>query len=98
MGERRGNRMVPSRQDIMFFATAMIMVNGVFQEEAYSPYAAGMVLLMCSCLVANGLRQRVVYIPSRNMIQPVSMEPISRPGLPSPSSRHLPSPGLTGDD
>lgn len=99
MGERRGNRIVPARQDIMFFSTVMIAVNGVFQEEAYSPYAAGMVLLMCACVIGNGLRQRVLYSPSRNLVTPVSTEPISRPGLAAPRpGRPLPSPGLTGDD
>ena len=72
MGERRGNRMIPARHDIWFFATAMIMVNGIFQEEAYSPYAAGMVVLMCSCVIGNGQRQRLLHSPNQRLISPVS--------------------------
>jgi hypothetical protein len=61
LGELRGNRLQPLRQDIMFFAVAAIMVNGVYQEEAYSPYAAGMLVLLCSCIIANGRRPHTVY-------------------------------------
>ena len=61
LGELRGNQLRPLRQDIMFFAVATIMVNGVFQEEAYAPYAAGLIMLLCSCAIANGRRPHAVY-------------------------------------
>ena len=61
LGELRGNQLRPLRQDIMFFAVATIMVNGVFQEEAYTPYAAGLIMLLCSCAIANGRRPHAVY-------------------------------------
>ena len=61
LGELRGNQLRPLRQDIMYFAVATIMVNGVYQEEAYSPYAAGIIMLLCSCAIANGRRPHVVY-------------------------------------
>jgi hypothetical protein len=61
LGELRGNQLRPVRQDIIFFAVATIMVNGVYQEEAYSPYAAGMIMLLCSCAIANARRPHAVY-------------------------------------
>jgi hypothetical protein len=60
-GELRGGRVVPVRRDILFFAIAMIMVNGIFQEEAYSPYAAGTIMLLCSVLIGNGRRPSAIY-------------------------------------
>jgi hypothetical protein len=63
LGEQLGNRLRPLRQDILFFGVATVMVNGVFQEEAYSPYAAGTVMLLCSCIIANGRRPHVEYSP-----------------------------------
>jgi hypothetical protein len=61
LGELRGNQVRPLRRDIMYFAVATIMVNGVYQEEAYSPYAAGIIMLLCSCAIANGRRPHAVY-------------------------------------
>jgi hypothetical protein len=66
LGDMRGNQVLPARRDIMAFAVAMIVVNGVFQEEAYSPYAAGMIALLCACMVANGRRREVSIAPSSN--------------------------------
>ena len=61
LGELRGDRLVPVRRDILFFAVAMIMVNGIFQEEAYSPYTAGTIMLLCSVLIGNGRRPSAIY-------------------------------------
>lgn len=47
----------PQRSDIMFIALAVVMANGVFQEEAYAPTAAGLIALLCAVLVINGQRQ-----------------------------------------
>jgi len=46
----------PARTDILFIAFGIGLVNGVFQEEAYSPYAVGLLALFCGVLVANGQR------------------------------------------
>jgi hypothetical protein len=64
LGELVGNQLRPVNRDILVFAVALIMVNGVFQEEAYSPYAAGMIVMMCGCIVGNGRRPLVEYMPS----------------------------------
>ena len=50
----RGRR--PQRTDLLFIGLCVALLNGVFQEEAYSPYAAGLVALFCGVLVANGQR------------------------------------------
>jgi hypothetical protein len=47
---------LPQRSDLMFFALGAIAINGVFQEEAYAPYAAGMLMLFCGVLIGNGRR------------------------------------------
>lgn len=49
-------RMTPRRQDVLFLAMAMVVVNGIFQEEAYAPYAAGLLALLCGIVVTNGAR------------------------------------------
>jgi hypothetical protein len=46
----------PQRTDLLFIGLCVALLNGVFQEEAYSPYAAGLVALFCGVLVANGQR------------------------------------------
>jgi hypothetical protein len=63
LGKQHGHRLLPMRQDILPIAAAMIAVNGVFQEEAYSPYAAGMIMLLCSCIISNGRRPASLYSP-----------------------------------
>lgn len=50
---------LPKRTDIMFFALGAIAVNGIFQEEAFAPYAAGMLMMFCGVLIGNGRRQSV---------------------------------------
>ncbi len=42
--------------DLLFIGLWIGLTNGVFQEEAYSPYAVGLLVLFCSILVANGRR------------------------------------------
>jgi hypothetical protein len=46
----------PQRSDIVFLALAMIAVNGVFQEEAFAPYAAGLLMLLAGVLIGNQRR------------------------------------------
>ncbi len=45
--------------DLMFIGLWIGLVNGVFQEEAYSPYAVGLLVLFCGILAANGRRRAV---------------------------------------
>lgn len=46
----------PKATDMLFIGFGIGLVNGVFQEEAYSPYAVGLLALFCGVLVANGQR------------------------------------------
>jgi hypothetical protein len=55
----RGLRL-PQRRDILFIALMVVAVNGVFQEEAYAPYAAGLYAMLCAIIVANGRRSHSV--------------------------------------
>ncbi len=52
--------------DLLFIGLWIGLTNGVFQEEAYSPYAVGLLVLFCSILVANGRRRPIVstWMPS----------------------------------
>lgn len=43
--------------DLLFIGLWIGLVNGVFQEEAYSPYAVGLLVLFCGILAANGRRR-----------------------------------------
>lgn len=45
--------------DLLFIGLWIGLLNGVFQEEAYSPYAVGLLVLFCAILVANGRRRPV---------------------------------------
>lgn len=45
--------------DLLFIGLWIGLLNGVFQEEAYSPYAVGLLVLFCSVLAANGRRSSV---------------------------------------
>ncbi len=47
--------------DLLFIGLWIGLVNGVFQEEAYSPYAVGLLVLFCAILAANGRRRPIVY-------------------------------------
>lgn len=49
----------PDRNDILLLALATVAVNGVFQEEAYSPTGAGLFALLVAVLIANGSRMIV---------------------------------------
>lgn len=53
-----GGRARPT--DLLFIGLCISLVNGIFQEEAYSPYAAGLLCLLCGVLVSNGRRPSVV--------------------------------------
>lgn len=44
------------RQSLLFIGLATVMVNGIFQEEAYAPAAAGCFTLLCAVIIANGNR------------------------------------------
>jgi len=47
----------------LFIGFRVGLVNGVIQEEAYSPYAVGLLALFCAILVTNGRRARWVVDP-----------------------------------
>ena len=47
--------------DLLFIGLWIGLVNGVFQEEAYSPYAVGLLVLFCAILAANGRRRPIVH-------------------------------------
>ena len=47
--------------DLLFIGLWIGLVNGVFQEEAYSPYAVGLLVLFCAILAANGRRRSIVH-------------------------------------
>lgn len=59
---------VPRREDLILFALAMIPVNGVFQEEAFAPYAAGLVMLLCGLILSNARRPKSIYRPRVDML------------------------------
>ena len=54
-------RVGAARTDLLFIGLWIGLVNGVFQEEAYSPYAVGLLVLFCGILAANGRRRPVVH-------------------------------------
>lgn len=53
----------PRLTDLLFIGMCMGLVNGVFQEEAYSPYAVGLLALFCGVVVANGRRPGILVDP-----------------------------------
>jgi len=53
----------PQPTDLLFTGFCVGLVNGQFQEEAYSPYAVGLLALFCAILAANGRRARWVVYP-----------------------------------
>lgn len=53
----------PKLTDLLFISLCMGLVNGVFQEEAYSPYAVGLIALFCGVLAANGRRPGLLVEP-----------------------------------
>jgi hypothetical protein len=55
---RRGG-VVPRPIGLLFIGIAVALVNGVFQEEAYSPYALGLLTLLGGIAASNGSAQRV---------------------------------------
>jgi asparagine N-glycosylation enzyme membrane subunit Stt3 len=52
-------RRKPQGRDVWFLALATVMVNGVFQEEAYAPTAAGLIALLCAVVLINEQRQAI---------------------------------------
>jgi hypothetical protein len=58
------------RSDIIFFAVAMVVLNGVFQEEAFSPYAAGLVMILAGVLIGNWRRPGHVLTASTTISPP----------------------------
>jgi hypothetical protein len=71
----------PQGRDIWFLALATVLVNGVFQEEAYAPTAAGLISLICAVVVMNegrrvkSLNSRVTQLLGR--FDPASGSPAS---------------------
>ena len=47
--------------DLLFIGLWIGLTNGVFQEEAYSPYAVGLLVLFCAILTANGRRRAIFH-------------------------------------
>jgi hypothetical protein len=43
----------PEPVDFLFIAIAVILANGIFQEEAYSPYGLGLLTLLGATAVSN---------------------------------------------
>jgi len=52
-------RRKPQARDVWFLALAVIVVNGVFQEEAFAPTAAGLIALLTAIVLMNERRQAV---------------------------------------
>jgi hypothetical protein len=50
----------PQGRDVWFLALLTVVVNGVFQEEAYAPTAAGLVAMLCAVTVMNERRQALL--------------------------------------
>jgi hypothetical protein len=61
---RRG----PQGRDIWLLALATVMANGVFQEEAFAPTAAGLIALLCAVVVINEQRQAVMLSKYPNLL------------------------------
>jgi hypothetical protein len=70
-GTLADHSLMPRRYDIMFIILACVAVNGIFQEEAYTPYAAGMITLCCGILVANGRRAIIEPEPVTQTLRPL---------------------------
>lgn len=50
---RNGRGIITRPTDTLFIAIAVILANGVFQEEAYSPYALGLLMLFGGIVISN---------------------------------------------
>lgn len=50
------------REHFVYIAAVVVAINGVFQEEAYSPNAAGMLTLLGGVLATNGSRDVVLVL------------------------------------
>lgn len=55
----RAPRAAAAPTDLLFIGLWIGLLNGVFQEEAYSPYAVGLLVLFCGILAANGRRPAI---------------------------------------
>jgi hypothetical protein len=73
-------RRKPQGRDIWFLALATVVVNGVFQEEAYAPTAAGLISLICAVVVMNDRRQVASLSSRASQLVPKSA---SSPGAPA---------------
>jgi hypothetical protein len=51
-------RHIAGQTDILLVALAFIVLNGIFQEEAYSPYAAGILMLFTGSMITNPRHER----------------------------------------
>jgi hypothetical protein len=68
---------LPRRSDIIFFALGTITLNGVFQEEAYAPYASGLIMLLAAILVGNARRMGEVLLPTRRLTRYLNRQTIA---------------------
>ena len=58
MWKARGQRRGPQPSDLLLLGIGVTLANGFFQEEAYSPYALGLLTLFGGVIVANATAQR----------------------------------------
>ena len=49
-------RRIINRHGLLFISLASVAANGIFQEEAYAPTAAGLFTMLCAIIIANGYR------------------------------------------
>ena len=56
-------RRIINRHGLMFIVLATVAANGVFQEEAYAPTAAGLFTMLCAIIIANGNRMPTTLNP-----------------------------------
>ena len=73
-------RRKPQGRDIWFLALATVLVDGMFQEEAYAPTAAGLISLICAIVVMNDRRQVASLSSRASQLVPRSA---SAPGAPA---------------
>ena len=58
---------IPHRHSLILLGLATVAVNGVFQEEAYAPTAAGLFTLLAAIIIANGDRPMALLTPNRHL-------------------------------
>jgi hypothetical protein len=54
--------LAPKPTDLLFIGIAVALANGFFQEEAYSPYALGLLTLLGGVTASNGKARDAVRV------------------------------------